>query len=252
MRLDRLLANLGYGSRREVAEFFSSGRITRADGRTVTSETERASHAELRVDGEPLDPLAPLTLVMHKPVGVVCSHDDDDGALVYGLLPPRYGRRNPALSTVGRLDKDTSGLLLLTDDGGLLHRLISPKKAVWKTYEATLARPLRGDEADVFATGTLMLENDKKPCLPARLEVITPQVARLSIVEGRYHQVRRMFAAVGNHVASLHRISVGGLTLGNLTPGQWRMATAEDLAAVENRRSSEESEIALAPAQREK
>jgi len=235
MRLDRLLANLGYGSRREVAEFFASGRVTRADGRIVASETERATHAELRVDGEPLDPPAPLTLVMHKPIGLVCSHDDDEGALVYGLLPPRYGRRNPALSTVGRLDKDTSGLLLLTDDGGLLHRLISPKKAVWKTYEAALARPLRGDAADLFASGTLMLENDKKPCLPARLEVVSPQVARLSIVEGRYHQVRRMFAAVGNHVESLHRVSVGALTLGDLGPSQWRPATAEDLAAVENR-----------------
>lgn len=235
MRLDRLLANLGYGSRREVAEFFTDGRVTRADGRVVPSETERATHAELRVDGEPLDPTAPLTLVLHKPVGVVCSHDDDEGSLVYGLLPPRYGRRNPTLSTVGRLDKDTSGLLLLTDDGGLLHRLTSPKKAVWKTYEAALARPLRGDESEVLASGTLMLENDKKPCLPARLEIVAPHIARLSIVEGRYHQVRRMFAAVGNHVAALHRISVGTLTLGDLTPGQWRIANATDLADVEGR-----------------
>lgn len=237
MRLDRLLANLGYGSRREVAEFFASGRVTRADGRIVTSETERATHAELRVDGEPLDPLAPLTLVMHKPVGVVCSHDDDEGALVYGLLPPRFGRRNPPLSTVGRLDKDTSGLLLLTDDGGLLHRLISPKKAVWKTYEATLARPLRGDEAAAFGSGTLLLANDTKPCLPARLEVVSPTLARLSIVEGRYHQVRRMFAAVGNHVESLHRLSIGALTLGDLPPGSWRPATTTDLAAAEDRRT---------------
>jgi 16S rRNA pseudouridine516 synthase len=235
MRLDRLLANLGYGSRREVAEFLASGRVSRADGRVVRLETERATHAELRVDSEPLDPPAPLTLVMHKPVGIVCSHDDDEGALVYGLLPPRFGRRNPALSTVGRLDKDTSGLLLLTDDGGLLHRLISPKKAVWKTYEASLSRPLRGDEISVFSSGTLMLENDKKPCLPARLEVVSPQVARLSIVEGRYHQVRRMFAAVGNHVESLHRTSIGALSIGDLASGQWRLATANDLAAVESR-----------------
>jgi 16S rRNA pseudouridine516 synthase len=189
----------------------------------------------MRFDGQPLDPLAPLTLVLHKPVGVVCSHDEAEGALVYGLIPPRFGRRNPALSTVGRLDKDTSGLLLLTDDGGLLHRLISPKKAVWKTYEAALARPLSGDEGEVFSTGALLLENDKKPCLPARLEILGPRHARLSIVEGRYHQVRRMFAAVGNHVESLQRLSIGALTLGELAPGQWRPATATDLAAVENR-----------------
>jgi len=238
MRLDRLLANLGYGSRREVAEFFTDGRVTRADGRVVTSETERAAHAELRVDGEPLDPPAPLTIVMHKPVGAICSHDDDEGSLIYGLLPPRFGRRNPALSSVGRLDKDTSGLLLLTDDGGLLHRLISPKKAVWKTYEAALARPLRGDEAEEFASGALTLENDKKPCLPARLETVGPQSVRLSIVEGRYHQVRRMFAAVGNHVEALRRVRIGTLTLGDLAPGQWRIATAADLAAVEGRRAA--------------
>jgi 16S rRNA pseudouridine516 synthase len=235
MRLDRLLANLGYGSRREVAEFFAEGRVTRADGREIRSETERATPAEMRFDGQPLDPLAPLTLVLHKPVGVVCSHDEAEGALVYGLIPPRFGRRNPALSTVGRLDKDTSGLLLLTDDGGLLHRLISPKKAVWKTYEAALARPLRGDEGEVFSTGALLLENDKKPCLPARLEILGPRHVRLSIVEGRYHQVRRMFAAVGNHVESLQRVSIGALTLGELAPGQWRLASAADLAAVENR-----------------
>lgn len=235
MRLDRLLANLGYGSRRETAALLASGRVTRADGRVVGSETERVAPADLRVDGEPLDPAAPLTLVMHKPTGVVCSHDEGEGALVYGLLPPRFGRRNPPLSTVGRLDKETSGLLLLTDDGGLLHRLTSPKKAVWKTYAAELARPLRGDEEALFLSGTLLLDRDTKPCLPARLVVVGPRSAHLSIVEGRYHQVRRMFAATGNHVESLHRISIGTLTLGNLAPGQWRVAGPPDLAAVEDR-----------------
>lgn len=230
MRLDRLLANLGYGSRREVSVFFAEGRVTRADGREVASETGRASHAELRVDGEPLDPPAPLTLVMHKPIGVTCSHDSGEGTLVYDLLPPRFGRRNPVLSTVGRLDKETSGLLLLTDDGGLLHRLISPKKAVWKTYEATLDRPLRGDEAALFASGTLLLEGEKKPCLPAQLEIVSGTTARLSITEGRYHQVRRMFAAAGNHVTALHRLRFGNLSLETLAPGEWRIATADDVA----------------------
>ncbi len=232
MRLDRLLANLGYGSRREAAAILASGRVTRAGGQVVRSESERATHAELRVDGEPLDPQAPLTLVMHKPCGLVCSHDEGEGANAYGLLPLRFGRRNPPLSTVGRLDKETSGLLLLTDDGGLLHRLISPKRGIWKTYEATLARPLRGDEADLFASGTLLLAGDSKPCLPARLDVVSPQCARLSIVEGRYHQVRRMFAAAGNHVESLHRLAIGSLVLDDLAPGHWRPATPADLAAV--------------------
>ena len=230
MRLDRLVANLGYGTRREMSKFFKEGRVTLADG-TPVRETDRATHAELRFDGEPLDPPAPLTLVMHKPPGYVCSHDDGDGRIIYELLPERYPQRNPVMSTVGRLDKDTSGLLLLTDDGTLLHRLISPKKAVWKTYHATLAEPLRGDEAEIFAAGTLMLDSERKPCLPARLEVISPTEAKLSVTEGRYHQVRRMFAAVGNAVTALRRVQIGALTLEGLDEGEWRVATAGDVDA---------------------
>src|SRR5690606_2349701 len=105
----------------------------------------------------------------------------------------------------------TSGLLLMTDDGGLLHRIISPRSKLPKVYEARLARPLRGDEAALFASGTLMLESEKTPLLPAGLDVLSPAVARLTLHEGRYHQARRMFAAVGNHVEALHRSRIGGL-----------------------------------------
>jgi 16S rRNA pseudouridine516 synthase len=153
----------------------------------------------------------------------VCSHDDGEGRLVYDLLPERWRRRDPKISTVGRLDKDTSGLLLLTDDGALLHRLTSPKHKVPKIYEATLDRPLRGDEAEIFASGTLILNGEKTPCLPAKLEVIDPTHARLEIIEGRYHQVRRMFAAVGNHVTALHRSTFGDLTLEDLEAGEYRL-----------------------------
>lgn len=233
MRVDRLLSNLGYGSRREVSRWLDQGRVTRADGSPVCAR-DAVAHSDLRFDGEPLDPPAPLTLIMHKPLGVTCSHDDV-GPLVYDLLPERFRRRQPPLSTIGRLDKETSGLLLLTDDGALLHRLTSPKKAVWKVYEARLARPLQGGEAEVFASGTLMLAGEAKPCRPARLEVLAPDVARLALTEGRYHQVRRMFAAVGNEVVALHRIKVGALMLEGLAPGEWRMATsAEIMAAGEN------------------
>ncbi len=227
MRVDRLLANLGYGSRREVGRLLDEGRVTRADGTPVAAR-DPVEHTALRVDGEPLDPPAPLTLVLHKPLGVTCSHDDQ-GSLVYDLLPERFTRRNPPLSTVGRLDKDTTGLLLLTDDGALLHRLTSPKKEVWKLYEATLARPLSGGEGEVFSAGTLLLVGETKPCRPAKLEVVTPTFARVALTEGRYHQVRRMFAAVGNEVVALHRSRLGALTLGDLAPGAWRAATAEDL-----------------------
>lgn len=224
MKLLKLIANLGYGSRKQVTALFREGRITDADGAVLYTDDElgvHATHETIRVDGEPLDPPQGLLLMLHKPAGYVCS-TKDKGRLIYDLLPPRFRLRDPVLSSVGRLDRDTSGLLLMTDDGMLLHRIISPKSELPKVYEATLAHPLRGDEAALFASGTLMLESEQKPLLPAELETLAPQRARLTLHEGRYHQVRRMFAAVGNHVEALHRVSVGGLTLGDLPMGGWR------------------------------
>ena len=221
MKLLRAIANLGYGSRKEVAAMFRAGRITDAAGEVLYAD-DAVAPAGVLVDGEPVDPPPALLLMLHKPVGYTCS-SKDRGRLVFDLLPPRFARRSPALSTVGRLDRDTSGLLLMTDDGALLHRIISPKSKLPKVYEATLAQPLRGDEAGLFASGTLMLESEKTPLLPAGLEVLSPTVARLTLHEGRYHQARRMFAAVGNHVEALHRSRVGGLELGDLAPGEWRI-----------------------------
>lgn len=227
-RLDKLLSSLGYCTRKEVASLIREGLITHTDNIPLKPDT-KVSHHEIRFNDEPLDPPQGMVILMHKPVGYVCSHDDGEGRLVYDLLPERWRRRDPKISTVGRLDKDTSGLLLLTDDGALLHRLTSPKHKVPKVYEATLDRPLRGDEAEIFASGTLMLNGEKNPCLPAKLEVIDPTHARLEIVEGRYHQVRRMFAAAGNHVTALHRSSFGDLTLGDLKAGEYQMILEDDI-----------------------
>ena len=227
MKLVKLLANLGYGSRRDVAAMFREGRITDADGEVLYAD-DKVEHARLRVDGEPLDPPTGLVLMLHKPTGYTCS-SKDPGRVVYDLLPPRYRLRSPSLSTVGRLDRDTSGLLLMTDDGLLLHRIVSPKARLEKVYEATLASDLRGHEAGTFASGTLMLESENEPLAPAAMEVVALRHARLTLIEGRYHQVRRMFAAVGNHVEALQRSHVGGLTLDELAPGQWRALGAADL-----------------------
>jgi len=185
----------------------------------------------IRVDDEPLDPPPGLTLMMNKPLGVTCSRKDP-GRVVYDLLPPRYNVRSPALSSVGRLDRDTFGLLLFTDDGALLHRIISPKAQVTKVYEATLAQDLRGDEGELFASGSLLLESETEPLAPATLEVLGPRHARLSVTEGRYHQVRRMFAATGNHVETLQRVSIGALALGGLPLGEWRALDADEIALI--------------------
>ncbi len=236
LRLDRLLSNLGYGSRREVQQVIWAGLVT-LDGETIDdSDAKIAVTPDLArrmiVDGEPLDPPPGFALMLNKPLGVTCSHKEL-GPLVYALLPERWRRREPAISTVGRLDKDTSGLLLMTDDGALLHKIISPRSNVAKRYNVTLDRPLRGDEVALFASGTMMLEGEDKPLMPAQMEVLSDKRALVTIGEGRYHQVRRMFAAVGNHVNALHRDRVGGLQLpDDLAPGQYRLLSDADLSLV--------------------
>lgn len=230
MKLVKLLANLGYGSRKDVTWMFREGRVTDAAGEVLYAD-DKVEHDDVRVDGESLDPPQGFVLMMHKPAGYTCS-TKDAGRIVYDLLPSRWRSRSPALSTVGRLDRDTSGLLLWTDDGALLHRIISPRSNIVKVYEATLAQDLRGDEGALFASGTLMLDGETTPLAPAKLDVLGPRRARLAIGEGRYHQVRRMFVAAGNHVESLHRDTVGGLVLGHLPVGEWRALGADDVAAI--------------------
>ena len=235
-RLDKLLANMGYGSRREIEQMAKAGRLI-LDGAPLTDATARIAVTRdlpqrMTISGRPVDPAPGMVLMLHKPVGVTCSHKEA-GAMVYDLLPQRWRRREPVLSTIGRLDKDTSGLLLLTDDGALLHRVISPKSHVAKRYLATLARPLDGHETEAFASGTLMLEGESKPLLPASLEPLSANTALLTIGEGRYHQVRRMFAAIGNHVDALHRDRIGGLALpDDLPAGEWRILDEASVASV--------------------
>lgn len=235
-RLDKLLANLGYGSRREIAALARSGAVV-LDGAALDDAGQRIAvtpdlPARMTVDGEPLDPPPGLTLMLHKPLGVTCSHKEA-GPLVYGLLPARWRRRDPVLSTVGRLDKETSGLLLLTDDGALLHRIIAPRARVAKRYGVTLDRPLRADAAAIFAAGTLMLEGEDEPLLPVHLDVWDATHCTVTLTEGRYHQVRRMFSAVGNHVTALHRDRVGGLDLpADLAAGDHRVLGAAEVAAL--------------------
>ena len=235
MRLDRLLANLGYGSRREVQRLVVLGLVT-LDGVTLEDSDQRIAitpdlSSRMTVDDEPLDPPPGVVVVMNKPIGVTCSHKEPP--LVYSLLPERWRAREPAISTVGRLDKDTSGLLLLTDDGALLHKIISPRSNVTKRYDVTLDRPLRGGEEKIFASGELMLESETTPLLPVPMEVVSPTRAFVTLTEGRYHQVRRMFAAVGNHVTALHRDRIGGLDLpADLPPGEFRILGETELALV--------------------
>lgn len=227
MKLVKLIANLGYGSRKQVAMMFRDGRITDAHGEVLYAD-DQVEHDAIRVDGEPLDPPQGVLILLHKPTGYTCS-TKDPGNVVYDLFPPRFRLRSPVFASVGRLDRDTSGLLLMTDDGALLHRITHPKSHLAKVYEATLARDLDDAAIEIFASGTLMLESEKEPLAAAKLEILDPRRARLTLTEGRYHQARRMFAAVGNHVETLHRYRVGGLELDDLPVGEWRILKSEDI-----------------------
>lgn len=220
-RLDKLLSNLGYGSRSDVRYWVKDGLIT-VEGIPATSPAQKIAACQVLLDGEPLDHPDGLTVIYHKPIGSVCSHKEG-GRVIYEDFPERWQSRKPPLSSVGRLDKDTSGLLILTDDGQLNHRITSPKQHISRTYAVILDAPLNGNEADIFASGTLLLDQEEKPCLPAELSVTGERQALLVLHEGRYHQVRRMFAAVGNHVTDLVRTQIGALDLAStgLQPGEY-------------------------------
>lgn len=220
-RLDQLLANLGYCSRREARDWIRDGRVA-VQGKVVKDFGAKLDPAAVQIDGEPPDHPEGLLLLLHKPIGLVCSHDEREGPNVYSLLPPRWRQRNPLVTSVGRLDKDTSGLLLLTDQSDLVHRLTAPKHKVPKVYRATLDADLPAGLGELFAAGTLMLKGETAPCAAAELRVLGPREAELTLTEGRYHQVRRMFASQGCEVLSLHRQAFGHLELANLSAGQWR------------------------------
>jgi len=228
-RLDRLLSRLGYGSRTDVPAWIRQGLISVA-GVPARSASQKVVAANVLIDGQAMDHPDGLTLIYHKPLGAVCSHRED-GRLIYDDFPERWACRKPALSSVGRLDKETSGLLIVTDDGQLNHRITSPKHHISRTYAVTLDSPLSGNEAGMFASGSLLLKDDDKPCLPAELSVIDDTHASLVLHEGRYHQVRRMFAAVGNHVTALTRSHIGALSLEEtgLAPGEHISITPDEL-----------------------
>lgn len=230
MRLVKLLANLGYGSRKEMQLAIRNGWVADRDGNRLKADSKTA-HDDILFDDEPLDPAQGVVILMNKPVGYTCSAKDQ-GRLVYDLLPDRFRIRKPALSTIGRLDKETSGLLLFTDDGTFLHKVISPKSEVPKVYDVALDRPMTGTEAELFASGEMMLESEEKPLKPAELDVIDATNARLTLHEGRYHQVRRMFAATGNHVTGLRRSRVGALGLDGVDEGSWKVLSADDKAQI--------------------
>ncbi len=228
-RLDQLLASLGYCSRSEARDFLKKHVVAHGDT-FPKSPADKVDPAAVRIDGELLDHPGGLLLLLHKPLGLTCSHDPRESPLIYDLLPARWRARNPRVTSIGRLDKDTSGLLLLTDRTELVHRYTSPKHKVPKVYLATTDRDLSPSLIPLFESGTLLLDGETEPCAPAQLRLLGPRTAELTLTEGKYHQVRRMFAlAADATVLTLHRSRFGRLSLGDLPVGQFRVASPEEI-----------------------
>lgn len=229
-RLDKLIADSGRASRREAKALIKACRVT-VNGALPRSGEEKFDPETdtVCIDGEPISCAQLRYILMNKPGGVLSATEDASQKTVIGLLPERL--RRLGLFPVGRLDKDTTGLLLLTNDGGFAHRVISPKHRVPKRYRAAVDGVL--DEADIAAFERGIVLADGLECLPARLEIVRPSVGIVTVYEGKYHQVKRMLASRGKHVTALHRLSVGALELPEgLAPGQYAELTAAEAARV--------------------
>lgn len=228
-RLDKIIAATGRWSRKEAAQLIRTGRVT-VDGAVVTERDAKfSSEAAFVVDGTPISGEKYTYLMLHKPPGLVSATDDPRQPTVLSLLPEHLQRIG--LFPAGRLDKDTVGLLLLTNDGPLAHRLLSPKSHVDKTYLVRVERELDGEDRRAFREGIVLA--DGYECLPAGLELLGPGEARVTLHEGKYHQIKRMCAARGKPVTFLKRLTFGPLTLDEtLLPGQWRSLAEEELHAL--------------------
>ena len=236
MKLQQILFSQGFGTRRQCDALIDSGAVSAA------GQVLRSASADIATDGLVLTiggehwPFHERAYVMlHKPAGYECSHEPKHWPSVYELLPLPL-RQRPTKSAVngvqavGRLDQDTTGLLILSDDGQFIHRMASPKHHVPKVYEVTTKHAVTEADADALLHG-VVLNDDPVPVAAAACERVTPTHLRLTLTEGKYHQVKRMIAAVGNRVEALHRAQMGGLVLDPvLMPGQWRWLTADDLA----------------------
>ncbi len=229
-RLDAFLAHQGVGTRSEVRALVRSGLVA-LDGVVCRNHAEHLRDRAVTVRGRPVEPGPDAaTLLVHKPLGLACSHDPREAPLLESLYPSTLAQL--PIEPAGRLDRDTSGLLVCSTDGQLIHRLTNPKQVVWKRYRVGYAGTLSAHAVERCTAG-LRLPDDERTTLPARLALHDDGAATLELCEGRYHQVRRMFATLGGEVLRLHRDRIGGLDLPtDLPAGSCREMHAEEIAAL--------------------
>ncbi len=229
MRLDKFISNTSEYSRVQVRKLIKQGRIS-VNGACDRKASDHILESDLvLLDEQPLAAPGPRYFMLHKPQGYVSANKDSQHPTALELLDEL---NKDKLQIVGRLDIDTTGLLLITDDGQWNHRITSPRSECDKTYYVTLSRDISADTAARFAEG-IQLDSEKYPTRPAQLEQLYSNEARLTLQEGKYHQVKRMFAAVGNHVESLHRESIGAISLDpDLIEGDYRPLTEQEIASI--------------------
>lgn len=229
MRLDKFLSQNSDSSRSLIQQAIKAGRVSVNDVIAKKGDQKLLGDEIVTFDGNIVEPFKTRYLMLHKPLGYVCANSDSDYPVVVDLIRlPRWQE----LQIVGRLDIDTTGLVLLTDDGQWNHRITSPRHECDKVYRVTTVNPISADTAELFAAG-VQLHGEKSPTRPAQLELISSHEARLKIHEGKYHQVKRMFAAAGNLVVALHRESIGSIQLDpTLAPGEYRALTADEIKSV--------------------
>jgi len=229
MRLDRLLSHAAALTRSQAQHAIRAGQVT-VDGVCVDDPALKVvEHAVVTLDGRPLGPPAPRYLMLHKPAGCVCATRDGTHTTVLDLLP---ATARAGLHVAGRLDLDVTGLVLLSDDGDWSHRVTAPRRKCPKTYRAELAEPI-GEAALAALRRGVLLRGEERDTRPATIERLGPAAVRITVTEGRYHQVKRMFAAVGNRVTALHRERIGPVALDPaLLPGGWRDLTAAEVTGL--------------------
>jgi 16S rRNA pseudouridine516 synthase len=230
MRLDKFIGNNTSLSRTHIHAAMKQGLISVND-QLITATNARISESDkVIVDGQLIQPRLPRYLMLHKPAGYVCANSDSEHPTVLDLVDLPFKHE---LQIAGRLDLDTTGLVLLTDDGNWNHKITSPKRMHTKSYLVTTANAIDNTYLAIFAQG-ILLKGETKKTLPAELVILDSHHARLNICEGKYHQVKRMFAAVGNHVVALHRERIGAINIDTLPAGQFRHLNAEEIASFGN------------------
>jgi 16S rRNA pseudouridine516 synthase len=231
MRLDKYLSNFSGLSRKEARQVIKQGDVL-VDGDMITDPTcNIADTAQVQWAGMKVAPAGPRYFMLNKPVGYVCANRDSQHPTVFELLQEDDIE---SLQVAGRLDIDTTGLVLITDDGQWNHRVTSPKTRKAKIYRVQLAEPIDPSASAQFAQG-ILLRSEKKRSRPAELEILAPRQVRLTLHEGKYHQVKRMFAALNNHVEQLHRERIAGIVLDeDLAPGEYRALTAAEIMSIDD------------------